>query len=99
VSARCSEIVVYRIKPRRKAEAWAQRARVLAHLAAMDGFLGEDVQVSVEDSDLYCDRLHWRDREAARQGYQAFKRAPGAAEFMECVAEVYFSGHFTERDA
>ncbi len=90
----CLEVVIYQVKPDMIDQFCNLRNRVIAEMAQLDGFIREETHGSVESPTLFVDTLTWRDQSSALEAYARFNNLDGAAEFLACIQNVTFSGHF-----
>jgi hypothetical protein len=94
-----TEIVIYRVIPDLAQQFLQAHTLIIDELSKLPGFLSMERMYHIEQANTYVDQVTWQCKEDALAAFAAFKALPHAKKFMNTIAEVLYSGHFSSTKA
>ena len=94
---KCTEIVIYSIKPEKINEFINIKEQLLSEAKTLTGLLTTSTTKSINSKNVYLDQMQWKSADHANNGFDDFLKLPSTAQFMELMTgPPIFSDRFEE---
>jgi len=92
---KCFELVIYSVKKPLIDDYLKYHQSVITQLKQQPGFVSFTTFKNATNNSI-MDKVYWETKEDALRAYTLFKQLPCAKDFMRCIENVHYTGHFND---